>query len=412
MTSEQYLLFHLTKKTKYSFSCSSFADKRTFATNTVLFYVAPLADQSLSVRTSVHFKTDMTGLPCSTERTLMTGFTYHVDRDTVKRRSKHLSRRLARHAVRSLFRLYVDLVSVVRRYYLCTLGRGRLGEYDGRAFDLLPRKDREQMLRERVSIPPIGAAGAVRITNSSDVVQRHARFVNKKLDAAWEIFCSASSHVAVAVVEDNSTAVVAEEEEEEEEIVVAEEQQEAVVVVEEEVVVEEGDATMSVHIYCSPPSPPQPQPPLVEPAADDDTDDNDDDNDRRPTPPPRRRRPRQRRDRGGGDDATTTSERPGGGDDDEDACFMCMERQSNVAFGCGRHFACQQCVRACWKVQQQHQQHPVRGGESFVSCPYCRHLGAPFSRTSKTPLTFPRYRLRMRPAVNYNEAAGDDDLTE
>ena len=409
MTSEQYLLFQLTKKIKYSFSCSSFSNERAFATNTVLFYVATLADQSVSVRTSVHFKTDMTGLPCLTERTLMTGFTYHVDADTVKRRSKHLSRRLARHAVRSLFRLYVDLVSVVRRYYLCTLGRGRFGEYDGRAFDLLQPKNRQQMLRERVLIPPIGAAGGVRITNSNDVVQRHARFVNKKLDAAWELFCSASSHVAVAAVEDNSTAVVAEEEEEEEEEIAVPEEE--AVVVEEEVVVEEGDATMSVHIYCSPPSPPQPQP-LVEPAADDDDDNNDDnDNDRRPTPPPRRRRPRQRRDRGG-NDTTETSERPGGGDDDEDACFMCMERQSNVAFGCGRHFACQQCVRACWKVQQQHQQHPVRGSESFVSCPYCRHLGAPFSRTSKTPLTFPRYRLRMRPAVNYNEAGGDDDLNE
>jgi hypothetical protein len=208
MTSEQYLLFHLTKKTKYSFSCLSFDDKRTFATNTVLFYVATLADQSVSVRTSVHLKTDITGLPCSTERMLMTGFTYHVDADTVKRRSKHLSRCLARHAVRSLFRLYVDLVSVVRRYYFCSLGRDRFGEYNGRAFDLLPRKDREKVLRERVLISPIGG---VRISNSGDVVQRHACFVNKKLDAAWEIFCSASSHVAVATAVEAAVIVEAAE---------------------------------------------------------------------------------------------------------------------------------------------------------------------------------------------------------
>lgn len=83
-----------------------------------------------------------------------------------------------------------------------------------------------------------------------------------------------------------------------------------------------------------------------------------------------------------------------------------MDTEANVAFGCARHFGCQQCVRACWKVQQQ-----ARAGsnESFVSCPYCRHMGVPFLRSDKTQLTFPRYRLRMRPRVNYID--DDDDVS-
>jgi len=380
---EQHLLAFLTKKTKYSFSCSSFSNKRCFATNTVLFYVSTLVDQTVSVRTSVCLKNDIYGMQCA-DVTRLTGFTYYLEPLTTQRRCRRAARRLVRHAVRSLFRLYVNFVSRVRRFYLGTLCRGGGGGYDGRAFDALPRRERDELLKARVSLSALRGA---KIMNSAEVLRRHAKLVSRNLDTAWELFClngvvtRAHDDVSCGGKELRDVLVIVEEEEEEAAASSPPPPVEDVIVVAEEEVVAAASAVASAPVMV-----------VVEEEEEEEVVE-----EKRA----RRCRKRPRARRGGG-----KSSKPSVGDDDENVCFMCMDTEANVAFGCARHFGCQQCVRACWKVQQQ-----ARAGsnESFVSCPYCRHMGVPFLRSDKTQLTFPRYRLRMRPRVNYID--DDDDVS-
>ena len=395
------------KSSIYKFTCSSFPNTNALATASLTFN-ACVRDR---VRTSIRINNDIDGL--FGYGVVLRGPVYRVRHTSTP--AETVKRLIAHHAATCLFRIYVKLVSAVRRHYFGSLNQNT---YPGVEFDRRSRAARESACSRVFAAPRLDrrvkdtredlhaatrATRTLMLNKASELVD--ARVASCPHDAHSK---KRERHVAFPPEMGRSTPRPAN-------------------------AIRTGGWGGMTSLHRRRRHERERERRAPEPESDDEGDgggdgEGDDEGDgegdgesecdgdgafKPPEPeirPRNLKRPRDQRtsldvvpaDNRGARDGRDVKSAP---EPETTECFLCMERQSDVWFPCGLHASCETCVRACWRSTP-----PKPTGK--ISCPFCRRLGPVESlkyKRSGKPLKLPLYRLRLRRVVNYVEDVEDDD---